>query len=374
MRIGIITLHKVLNFGSALQAYALQHFLEKQGYTETELIDYKYPNKFHKGKFKLDKPTIRIFLGTLKDFIFNKRRDTNRRFRDFYKEYFNLSPQEYKSIEQIEKDPPLYDLYITGSDQVWNVNTLKNDPVMYCSFAPQNAEIISFGSSFTNKTLPVKYQEDVKRRLKRYKKIGVREQSSIEILIDLGLTSHKEVMVTCDPTLLLTKEDYHELALKSELKIEDDFILVYGLTYAYNPEPALSSIVDDVARQLNCKVYTLWFRHPHFKSEHKEIWGIGPCEFCYLFEHAKFIITSSFHGTMFSVINRKPFVSIVPRKNEKDTRIKDFLDKVGLKQNYVFADSTDYQLNMENVYNNSVEDNISSIISESKDFLLSALK
>lgn len=374
MRIGIITLHKVLNFGSALQAYALQHFLEKQGYTETELIDYKYPNKFHKGKFKLDKPTIRIFLGTLKDFIFNKRRDTNRRFRDFYKEYFNLSPQEYKSIEQIEKDPPLYDLYITGSDQVWNVNTLKNDPVMYCSFAPQNAEIISFGSSFTNKTLPVKYQEDVKRRLKRYKKIGVREQSSIEILIDLGLTSHKEVMATCDPTLLLTKEDYHELALKSKLKIEDDFILVYGLTYAYNPEPALSSIVDDVARQLNCKVYTLWFRHPHFKSEHKEIWGIGPCEFCYLFEHAKFIITSSFHGTMFSVINRKPFVSIVPRKNEKDTRIKDFLDKVGLKQNYVFADSTDYQLNMENVYNNSVEDNISSIISESKDFLLSALK
>lgn len=374
MRIGIITLHKVLNFGSALQAYALQHFLEKQGYTETELIDYKYPNKFHKGKFKLDKPTIRIFLGTFKDFIFNKRRDTNRRFRDFYKEYFNLSPQEYKSIEQIEKDPPLYDLYITGSDQVWNVNTLKNDPVMYCSFAPQNAEIISFGSSFTNKTLPVKYQEDVKRRLKRYKKIGVREQSSIEILIDLGLTSHKEVMVTCDPTLLLTKEDYHELALKSELKIEDDFILVYGLTYAYNPEPALSSIVDNVARQLNCKVYTLWFRHPHFKSEHKEIWGIGPCEFCYLFEHAKFIITSSFHGTMFSVINRKPFVSIVPRKNEKDTRIKDFLDKVGLKQNYVFADSTDYQLNMENVYNNSVEDNISSIISESIDFLLSALK
>lgn len=374
MRIGIITLHKVLNFGSALQAYALQHFLEKQGYTETELIDYKYPNKFHKGKFKLDKPTIRIFLGTLKDFIFNKRRDTNRRFRDFYKEYFNLSPQEYKSIEQIEKDPPLYDLYITGSDQVWNVNTLKNDPVMYCSFAPQNAEIISFGSSFTNKTLPVKYQKDVKRRLKRYKKIGVREQSSIEILIDLGLTSNKEVMVTCDPTLLLTKEDYHELALKSELKIEDDFILVYGLTYAYNPEPALSSIVDNVARQLNCKVYTLWFRHPHFKSEHKEIWGIGPCEFCYLFEHAKFIITSSFHGTMFSVINRKPFVSIVPRKNEKDTRIKDFLDKVGLKQNYVFADSTDYQLNMENVYNNSVEDNISSIISESKDFLLSALK
>lgn len=374
MRIGIITLHKVLNFGSALQAYALQHFLEKQGYTETELIDYKYPNKFHKGKFKLDKPTIRIFLGTLKDFIFNKRRDTNRRFRDFYKEYFNLSPQEYKSIEQIEKDPPLYDLYITGSDQVWNVNTLKNDPVMYCSFAPQNAEIISFGSSFTNKTLPVKYQEDVKRRLKRYKKIGVREQSSIEILIDLGLTSNKEVMVTCDPTLLLTKEDYHELALKSELKIEDDFILVYGLTYAYNPEPALSSIVDNVVRQLNCKVYTLWFRHPHFKSEHKEIWGIGPCEFCYLFEHAKFIITSSFHGTMFSVINRKPFVSIVPRKNEKDTRIKDFLDKVGLKQNYVFADSTDYQLNMENVYNNSVEDNISSIISESKDFLLSALK
>lgn len=374
MRIGIITLHKVLNFGSALQAYALQHFLEKQGYTETELIDYKYPNKFHKGKFKLDKPTIRIFLGTLKDFIFNKRRDTNRRFRDFYKEYFNLSPQEYKSIEQIEKDPPLYDLYITGSDQVWNVNTLKNDPVMYCSFAPRNAEIISFGSSFTNKTLPIKYQEDVKRRLKRYKKIGVREQSSIEILIDLGLTSHKEVMVTCDPTLLLTKEDYHELALKSELKIEDDFILVYGLTYAYNPEPALSSIVDNVARQLNCKVYTLWFRHPHFKSEHKEIWGIGPCEFCYLFEHAKFIITSSFHGTMFSVINRKPFVSIVPRKNEKDTRIKDFLDKVGLKQNYVFADSTDYQLNMENVYNNSVEDNISSIISESIDFLLSALK
>ena len=372
MRIGIITLHRVLNFGSALQAYALQLFLEKNGHCDVELIDYMFPNKYHYNKYAINKRNVRIWLGTLKDYLFKRRKDTIRRFHDFYNDYYHLSSVRYESIEQIEKDPPIYDLYITGSDQVWNYKELKNDPVMYCSFAPLGSKIISFAASFTNKVLPKQYQNEVKKRLERYSKIGVREQSSLNILSDLGLTKDKEVTVTCDPTLLLGKDDYHELALKSELKINDDFILVYGLTYAYDPEPALSTIVDEIADKYKCSVYTLWFRHPHFKTKHKEIWGVGPCEFCYLFENAKFVITSSFHGTMFSVINRKPFISIIPPNNNGDRRIKDFLDNVGLSHNYIHANKTFYEAT-NNFYNQTVEGNISRIIQESKHFLLTSL-
>ena len=98
---------------------------------------------------------------------------TREKFKAFYARFFHLSPLEYKSIDEIVKNPPIYDLYVTGSDQVWNYTALNNDPVMYCSFAPKGSRIISFGASFTNKSLPQQYHKEIQRRLERYDKIGV---------------------------------------------------------------------------------------------------------------------------------------------------------------------------------------------------------
>lgn len=373
MKIGIITLHKVLNFGSALQAYALQRFLESVTHDKVELIDYKCPNEFQKKHNKFTLHTLQAWAGNMKDYLLRGKFDTLRRFNQFYKSYFHLTSVEYKSGKQIEEAPPIYDLYITGSDQVWNPETLCNDPVMYCSFAPQNAKIISFASSFTNKTLPQEYHQEIRDRLLRYSKIGVREQSSLMILKDLELPDNIPTAVNCDPTLLLGKDEYHSLAKNSKIKIDEEYILVYGLNYAYNPEPALSRIVDEVAGKLHLKVYTLWLRHSHFEVPSKSIYGIGPCEFCYLFENAKFVVTSSFHGTMFSIINRKPFASITPSGDGHDSRIKDALDKMGLSNNYVKADS-DKSVEIHDPYTSNVETKIAQLINDSKEFLLTALQ
>lgn len=140
MKIGIITIFGIANYGSALQAYALQKYISTLPNCEVELINYLYPNKFHTLPKKTLKKQIRGKLHIIKEFMFNHKYQRELKFKQFRKKFHKLSQNEYKTIEDIEKNPPIYDLYVTGSDQVWNVYSLKNDPVMYCSFAPIGAK------------------------------------------------------------------------------------------------------------------------------------------------------------------------------------------------------------------------------------------
>lgn len=374
MRIGIITIHKLYNFGTNLQAYALQHYIEEKYGAKVEIIDYLFPNKYHKNKIPFLR-NIRIWLGKVKADIFQKKLILKYKFKRFQKDYYHLTPQTYKSKSSLDGANLNYDLYITGSDQVWNPMTLRNDPIMFCSFAPEGKRRISFGASFSKTDYPIEYRESARLLLEKYSHIGVRERAALRVLKSIGVNPNIPQVCTCDPTLLLDKNDYHRLSIKSKLNIVKPYILVYQLGYSYNPEPAMSSVIKEAKKVLDVDVLVIG--HPlRFKYKGKVTFmeTVGPCDFLWLFEHATYIITSSFHGTIFSLINRKPFVSIIPGMGNDDSRIKDILQICHLEGNYIHADSKDDSYNYSSsVYTPIVESSINEYITSSKLFLDKAL-
>ena len=169
-------MHKVPNFGSALQAYALQHKVDELGY-DAELIDYHYPNKYHCAKQGLayfpQRSTFRLFiLNVIARLMLiahvNKNRakceerieryELQKNYRRFYRRYFKLS-RFYDSIESICNNPPDYSIYMTGSDQVWNPRFVANDPVFFLDFAGVDKPRLSYAASMSNRKIDKEFED-----------------------------------------------------------------------------------------------------------------------------------------------------------------------------------------------------------------------
>lgn len=328
--IGILTMHKVINSGSALQAFALQKELEILGF-DSEIIDYKFPNAAHVNLGRmhriLNEYAPRWFqylyqlhcLGSVPD---DKKRFM--RFSDFYKRNLKLSRHSYPSVRSLEKNPPKYDLYMTGSDQVWNPKHIKNDASFLFSFLKGKEPRVSYAASFTTSELPSSVFPIFAHLLPKYNYISVRESSGIALALKLGASDPKLV---CDPTLLITKDVYSNIAKQSKIKPAGKYILAYILTYAYDPYPYIRYIIDDVKKQLGLPVIFIQSHHNEDKVD-RIINDEGPCEFLWLFEHAEFIITTSFHGTAFALIFEKPFYSVVSSETATDSRVVSLLQQV----------------------------------------------
>lgn len=370
MRIGIITIHKLINFGTALQAYALQHYLQKTTGYQVELIDYVFPNRYHKKRKNFIK-SIKGMVRFLLDCLFEEKFAYNKKFRDFRNKYFILSEKRYTNVCSLSKNPPIYDVYITGSDQVWNTQTVNNDPNFYLCFAPKDKPKIAFSACFSNNSLEDKYRESIRERLSNYKYIGVREKSAVDIIKGLNISQDIVVKNTCDPTLLLSIEDYHNLSVNSKLDIQGKYILVYALMYAFNPYPALDKIINQLSKQTNLPIIVIGDRRFRYKGKYKFIKGIGPIDFLWLYEHAFYVVTSSFHGLMFSLIYRKPFTVI--SASEGDCRIKDTLDTLGLMGNLVYNNEKEVSIGAINPYTDDVSYRLNNFISSSKEFLANAI-
>lgn len=371
MRVGIITIHKIYNYGSALQAYALQNFIQNSFNVECEIINYKFPNKFHikNRNYSLSEKFRRI-IHQIRMKCQPKNWIKERKFKYFWKKHLILSAREYKNQEEIKSSSFDYDLFITGSDQVWNTTTLVGDDVYMLSFVDDKIPKISYASSFGISRINEKYLISFAKFLMRYKAISVRESTGQKILTHIDNRLNSEVV--CDPTLLLTKDDYSKIAIQSDLSINFPFILVYYLNYAFDPTPGILNSINVVYKKLKYKVIFINNFVKGFTGNYEIIKGMGPLDFLYLFKNASFVITSSFHGTAFSIINRKPFVSIAPRN--KDSRIGDFLYGIGLNNNLVYSDDNNPAILLNEIYNDEFEENFDKFIRSSKEFLYDNIK
>lgn len=327
-------MHRVLNYGSSLQAFALYKTIKKLGH-DCEIIDYQYPNQFHKDNSKERrnlKSELSFFLLRVRTFILYRGKKQRRRFVTFWQEQIKTSPY-YASKNEIFKNPPLYDVYMTGSDQVWNPKCMKGDNVFFCDFV-SNVKKVSYASSFSSSQIPDFYKETYINGLSTYSYISVRENSGLTIIKEL---INKEAKVVCDPTLLLMKDDYKDLANKSEINYKPPYILVYSLSYAYNPYPQMSEVIDNIKKQLNIPVVYLHVNSIDHYRIGSSITSAGPYEFLNLFMNASFVITSSFHGTAFALCFEKPFYAIVPSDSSSDSRIFSLLENVGAKQRAIYT-------------------------------------
>lgn len=339
-KIGIITMHKAVSYGSALQAYALQKKIEDLGY-EAELIDYQYPNELHKNRDHVIQRKLKLmfsfFIHMMWGFPMRKKL---RKFEDFYKRYFKLSAY-YSTAESLVKDPPLYDLYVTGSDQVWNPNFIKGDASFLLGFVNKGKPRISYAASFAALSIPKAYQTMYKDCLSLYNDISVREKAGVSIVKALV---NKEAAHVCDPTLLIGKNEWDKISELSNIRVQKPYILVFMLCYSFNPYPQARHIIHSIQNILG--LHTIFLdgrKHDLFEPNSKIIKDAGPADFIKLIKNASYVITDSFHGTLFSVLYGVPFSAIV-KSNHKDSRIADFLLEIGGEACLIRYDDNDVRL------------------------------
>lgn len=329
-RIGIITMHRLYNYGSALQAYALQHVIEGMGF-DAEIIDYNYPNSFQYER------GIRLPINNWKTKVirlmgsFHPHNRVRCKFQKFWDKHFSLS-HYFSDFESIHKGRLSYDLCVTGSDQVWNPRFTKGDTTFLLDFIDRGIPKVSYASSFSTTKLDNAYQPIYAQLLAQYNIISVREQGGVDIVKEL---TGKNAVISVDPTLLLTASDWLRLAgtCKCKTPTKEKYLLLYVLSYAFDPSPYIYELALSISEKLSLSIVAIGRKDPSIKGNGSIYWieDAGPIEFIQLFANATAVVTSSFHGTAFAANFGKEVFSVV-KSESNDDRISSFLKSIGLEK------------------------------------------
>lgn len=319
MKILNVTLYNISNYGAMLQAWALRHVLEKMGHEVVNLYYQKeYPGKFG-WRGMLRSKSIRSVKFKLA---------VNKQMEQIEKEIGGWKQTKpYWSIDAIRKDPPIADCYLVGSDQMLRAERMRNFKAAVPSllaFGPENIKRVGYAVSFGRPTFS---DEEYKAcqwavpYLKRFSAVSVRESTGIPIMRKLAGV---DAVWSPDPTLLLSKNDYQKCFAIPEVARKD--VYSYMLAYCDAPQRTklYQSAVRDVCATCNGKL------HEFSSVGTLSYWLSG-------IANARYVITNSFHGTIFSINFNTPFISLgfdgeVSWRNDRAVNI---LEKFGLSDRFV---------------------------------------
>lgn len=322
------------NYGSLLQAYALQQTLKSLGFDNHIISDERivYPHKYNQVDSSISLlQKIRRSLGFWKCFLQYKS------FRnDYYtKLYFDnfrnndlIVDNEYASFLDLGNK---YDAYIAGSDQIWNPNKNIFKPFYYLDFT--NKKKISYAPSLGTSVYPDEYKEVVKELLSSFSYISIREKKGEELLSSF---IEKDITTVLDPTLLLSKNEWNKIAAKTQQNTK--YAIGYFLTY--NQE-YINWAIQDAKRR---KVKLFFFQiNPHVYEYSNDVVAAGPREFISYIKDADFVYTDSFHATVFSIIYEKDFLTFKRFKdgceNDQNSRLANLFQLTDIKNRYVDSDN-----------------------------------
>ncbi len=332
MRIKTVTCHDVYNAGASLQAYALQEWLMQQGHS-VSVIDYKpdylshhyelsyVPNPKYRRPVLKQAYILAKLPGRLKALLGMRKK----RFDWFRKQYLALTPEKYHSLHELKMRCPEADVYVAGSDQIWNP-LLPNghDPAFFLDFVPPGKLKMSYAASFSTDEI----SDDVKKRmhvfLRTFDAISVRESSGVEILRSMEIVG----IQVCDPVFLLDRKHWQSMLLP--LPKSKPYLFVYDFDNNVN----LWAFAKAFAMKNKLQIFSA-FPHPDaaFISD-----DMGPLEFLSLLHGATCVLSNSFHATAFSLIFHKPFF-VMDRKAKLNARIHDLLDMLNLQSHIISEDS-----------------------------------
>lgn len=303
-KIGLMTFHFVNNFGGALQAYAVRRTVEKNFNAEVNTIDYQ-------NWFIRFTDFVRLFPVTTnpKEILsgiktMNKRFGRAKKFKAFSKKYHNLT-ERYNTSKEVERKITGFDKYICGSDQIWNpFITMGVAPCYFLDFEKDQNKKISYAPSFGSHKIKEQYWKEVSELIKDFKFLSVREEAGAEFIKEL---TGKDALRVIDPTFLLTKEEWSEVAVSPERK--DPYILLYIM----QRDESVYEYARNLKEKTGCKIIEVsrYGYKPDFIDE--SVIDIGPAEFLGLIKDATYVCTNSFHGFTFSLIFEKEFC-LVPCK------------------------------------------------------------
>lgn len=290
---------------------------------------------------------------------------------NFVYRYQHLSPITYNSPEELKKNPPRYDVYITGSDQLWNPCYCNGDPAFLLHFAPDDALKISYAASIGMRDIPLELHMLYKELLDRYKHISVREDSGINVIRDITGMEAKAVL---DPTLLLDKDEWNKIAVPKRL-IKKKYILCYYLNYTFNAFPYVDDLTAYMQKQTGYEIVHV-ARPPH-KLVYGHTWyrvGASPEEFLALVRDAEMVLTTSFHGTAFALNYGKPLLTVVQDRNASDSRQVSLMHSLNLDAQVlsvkdVFPDESLFSYNV-----GEEQIRLSALRKESRQFLIDVLR
>ncbi len=302
LKTATITWVSFYNYGTCLQAYALQHYIESLGY-ENRIID---DSSIVFARSKPDKS--QAVEGKWKLRWRKAWQSVHANYRAFYhfQRIFCPSIEKFKSswlkidgnVDSILNDESDYDVYICGSDQIWYPNSLKDSGNTFYYAAFTKKKKISYAPSIGVYEIPEKWKEKVSNLLKPFSAISVREEAGRVALQEL---TFQKVELVVDPTLLLSKQDWEEV-LPRTIRKKEKYVLGYILT----PNDTYYQIAREYAREHGMKFYLFMLNLKDYGQADKLISG-SPFDFLEYVKYAEVVFTDSFHGTIFSTIFERPF-------------------------------------------------------------------
>ena len=320
-----ITCSRPANYGAVLQTYGLNTALRNMG-IDARVLDYN-PDYYWKSSQPLP---IRLIRNIVRTPDLSKGRKV---FGRFLERYIPMSSKMYKNFDDIKADIPAADVYICGSDQIWNCKNKENgkDDAFFLSFAPQGAKKVAYAASIAMPEIPEDQKARYKRLISDFDAVSVREPSSIPMLESLGIQHVKSVV---DPVFLLEQKDWNVIADDSDFVPKEGYVLVYG----YNRQKNVYEYARKLANKLGVKVYTIGTAIEDYTlDQDKYFWNATPNTFVNLIRNAKAVVTNSFHGTVFSIVYNKPF-HFFTVKQTTNSRMLDLLDSLGLASRHVMDD------------------------------------
>lgn len=359
---GIITFHAAHNYGANMQAYALQETVKNLN-VDCEIIN--FITESQKDQYRpLSKR--KSFKSLLKNSYFlldykNRVKKYNK-FEDFINNSLNISKKEYNSLESLCNESLPYTHYISGSDQIWNTPHNYCDLAYFLPFVKDGVKIAyapSFGPTDINGLTD---KDKVAKYIKDYDFLSIRETSGAKLIKDLVGIDNLPIVV--DPALLLSIDSWDNICSKDKI-VDKDYIFFYTLSTTKE----MLKITKQISKHLNLPVVisNITNQYDVFSNTIKKV-DSGPAEFLNLIKNAKFICTSSFHGTIFSILYKKPFYAINGNLN---TRIATLLNKLNLEDRSISSDNIEEKL--KNIYNLDYS-NVDNIINKEKEKSLNFLK
>lgn len=323
MKVGILTFHRAPNAGAVLQAFALQSTLRRLGH-QVEFIDYEPQRKLF----------LREFVG--KGFVktIHKLEDRTRGFRhglsDSYHRVLSKATTKYRSIEELRAEPPAFDAYIAGSDQIWNVGSKgKVDNAFYLDFGPKSVRRIAYAASFGQCSVPASLGGQIASLLEGFDAIGIREDNGARFASEL-LGGRKPVIQVMDPTFLLTPSDYAPIL--EACPEANERLVTYILAEYHAPQ---LRILERTRERLGVPMINLRNPDTCVRLGRSVDRVVDPYRWLGAISQARFVLCSSFHAVVFSLLYHREFLAVSPYPN---ARVQSLLALVGLEGRFM----TDY--------------------------------
>ena len=368
------------NYGAALQCYALCEQIKRLGFSPL-IINYQSQkpaaNKCKKSVLKyIFSKDNSFFVKILYRLSRKKRQHLENLFNDFVNKEFVFFPKTKTEFDKLCSIDFPCKIFIAGSDQIWNPlnHDNQNDKSCFLMFSKKGDTKIAYAPSFGISDFPEKCFHSLKDYLKTFSYVSVREQSGADIITKCDDSIRKKVVL--DPTLLLDSETYNKLGEESNLKdLPKNFILVYRfgkLKYFQKKLKTISKHLKMPIVELPCSIVS-------YGKRTKLYFDCGPDLFSKIISKASLVITDSFHCTVFSIINKKPFLTFLRQglddKKSMDSRMVDFLSEINLKERLICPNDF---INLDksfllNVNYQKTDEIINKKRNESLDFLKSAL-